>query len=227
MKILCFYLPLSWTHRIPFFAKAMLIVYVWDPVENLSSVRWDGGSSSIGLGHAALQTGGAYISVWPARAGIKEPFFASPDYKYDREERIRRNPEHTIVLHFLPELRVREMWKNYCTPFNELKANCCHVVGRALKISAEEYEERQRESESQSARFFRASVVGQEAIDPPLSNRIERYLYTEIGTGRLFKSSYSNLVTFLANLTIWSPQSVTQAAKELNRRTNPFAHFDE
>lgn len=125
----------------------MLKVYVWNPFENLGSIKWneseEGSSSSssvIGFGHAALQAGPAYISVWPSREGKSEPFFASRDYKYDRHKRIKRKPERKIELPNIPHKSVIKFWKSYDTPFHDLKANCCHVVAKALQIAKDEYE---------------------------------------------------------------------------------------
>lgn len=127
-----------------------LIVYVWNPVDRIASNVIHGDwrqmvdlssitSSSGGLGHASLQAGSSYISLWPSREKEYTPFSASKDYDHDVRERIRREAEHVIRLDNLPDFEVRKFWSTFRTPFNEVSNNCCNVVAKALHIAKNEY----------------------------------------------------------------------------------------
>ena len=141
-----------------------LIVYVWNPVDRMATSFLNGNwlqmasfssstSSAGGLGHASLQAGASYISLWPPVEKDSKPFSASKNYNHDVYERIRRKPEHIIRLDNLPDLEVRTFWFTFSTPFNEINNNCCHVVARSLHIAKNEYLlKHKRQSLSQVAR---------------------------------------------------------------------------
>lgn len=114
----------------------MLTVYVWLPSDSTLLANSSAGLG-IGLGHASLEAGRTYISIWQA-SDSRYPFRQHRSFDEDFK-RIRRSPEHTIELYALSEQPVREFWRDYQDPFHPINRNCCFVVAKALKLASEAY----------------------------------------------------------------------------------------